>query len=656
MKKQVLLSLPLLTMLVGQAYANTDAELRGAFLLGNTGPALTAACEANIKTIEAGLADIRKLPLNKVNEAGLLARWNQVSATLRSTSGTASLQNATATDKAVRDAGKDCMQKLSGFSTNMYQDEALYQRFQAYKPADAFETGVREDMLDSFVSSGIALPADKRAQFKSLSEQITKLASEFRENVANDEKQVISLTAKQVDGVPAAFLARIPKNDKGEYQFKLNGPARENIATYAKDANVRKQFFVLGNQRGGERNLAILDELQNLRRQQAQLLGYASFADWALKDRMAGNVKTVNDFLADVSQKVVALEKKEIADLESLKKGDPDAFPGKLERWDVAYYQNKLKELDYQLDQNDVRKAFPSQMAVDWMLDVSSKLYGVRFAANSKLPVWHEEVKAYDVFDGNDYVGSFYVDLYPRDDKYGHAAAWGVRSVSTELGSKPVSVLVTNFDRNGLNVNELETLYHEFGHVLHGVLSKTRYAFHGGTAVKRDFVEAPSQMFEEWAFRPETVALMPKPVDKALLGKIKAAQNYGAGMRYARQALFARFDMALTTPEAKGTLATWQAMEKTTLLGHVDGTRFPAAFNHIASGYTAGYYSYMWSEVMALDMRSAFGDNFMDAKVGKRYRDTILARGGEENPAKLVEAFLGRKPNAEAFIKQITGK
>ncbi len=318
---------------------------------------------------------------------------------------------------------------------------------------------------------------------------------------------------------------------------------------------------------------------------------------------------------------------------------------------------------DFCREEAEVRKQFPTQGSVDWLLLVSSRLYGLTFKANAKLPVWHPEVKAYDVYeaDGKTYIGSFYMDLFPRDDKYGHAAAWGVRGVSTQLGAKPVSVLVTNFDKGGLSSDELETLFHEFGHVLHGVLSKTRYSFHAGTNVKRDFVEAPSQMFEEWTRRPEVTRLLTeacascKPVDAALIAKIKAANNYGAGIQYARQRLYASYDMSLVGKDYQAPLASWQALEGATPLGYVPATLFPAGFGHLAGGYAAGYYGYMWSEVMALDMQSAYGNNFMDAKVGAKYRSLILEKGGEVNPMTLVTQFLGRAPNSDAFFAQITG-
>jgi len=670
MVKSAFISLPLVVALSGcfgdggggsepPAQPNTE----GRFLLGSTAKAVQDGCNQALQSAASQLAALRSVPLANVATADLLGRWNTVNQLLDSTANTADLQANTDTDAALRDAALACTEKVSSQYTDMYQDEALYQRMNAVVPADELDALAKRDILKGFEGSGISLDAARRAQFKQLSDDMTTLANEFNANVANDGKITVTLSPAETAGIDAAFLATIPKDAAGNYQFKLNYPNRDNILGYASNEEARRKFYVAFMQRGGSRNITILDELSKKRRQQAQLLGKESFAAWTLEDRMAGTPKAVDDFLATVGSKVEELEKKEIADLTTLKRSETGNAAAKLERWDVTYYQTKVKKQNYALDQAEVRKQFPTQGSVDWLLLVSSRLYGLTFKANTALPVWHPEVKAYDVYeaDGKTYVGSFYMDLFPRDDKYGHAAAWGVRGVSTKLGAKPVSVLVTNFDKGGLSSDELETLFHEFGHVLHGVLSKTRYSFHAGTNVKRDFVEAPSQMFEEWTRRPEVTRLLTeacascKPVDATLIAKIKAANNYGAGIQYARQRLYASYDMSLVGKDYREPLASWQALEGATPLGYVPATLFPAGFGHLAGGYAAGYYGYMWSEVMALDMQSAYGSNFMDPKVGARYRSLILEKGGEANPMTLVTQFLGRAPNNDAFFAQITG-
>ena len=293
----------------------------------------------------------------------------------------------------------------------------------------------------------------------------------------------------------------------------------------------------------------------------------------------------------------------------------------------------------------------------------------------SDAPTWHPDVRVFDVVErdasGKDgaFIGTVYLDLFPRDGKYNHAAAWPVRPVSTLARQKaapgyrtPMAALVTNFDRVGYNQDELETMLHEFGHVMHGILSRTRYADEGGTSVKNDFVEAPSQMFEEWARREDALkffAVVCKDcpqLSHEQIERLQQAHRYGRGSRYARQWLYAAYDMSLTTPHPEESMDAWRQIEGDTPLGTYPGTRFPASFGHLMSGYAAGYYGYMWSEVLALDMLSGFHGKLMNPVDGKRYRTDILSQGGQQPPEKLVEHFLGRAPNNEAFFREINGQ
>jgi thimet oligopeptidase len=259
-------------------------------------------------------------------------------------------------------------------------------------------------------------------------------------------------------------------------------------------------------------------------------------------------------------------------------------------------------------------------------------------------------------------IGGIYLDLYPRDGKYKHAAAWPVRGVSLKAQRKPISALVTNFNRDGLTHDELETLLHEFGHVLHGILSRTEYNQHSGTSVERDFVEAPSQMYEEWASRIESLSLLREhcpdcpEIDESLVKRLTAAAKFGAGIDYGRQWLYAAYDMALSGPAPRRALDVWKEMEAATPMGYVEGTAFPGTFEHIASGYAAGYYGYMWAKVIALDLVSVFGADVMNQSIGRRVREMILSRGSEEPARSLVEQFLGRPVSSEAFFARIRGE
>ena len=293
---------------------------------------------------------------------------------------------------------------------------------------------------------------------------------------------------------------------------------------------------------------------------------------------------------------------------------------------------------------------------------VVERMLGVKYTRVDGVALWHPDVQAYRVSDAatGQPLASLLVDLYPREGKGNGAFVWGFRNGSTRLKRLPQAVLVTNLDRRGLTLEDLgETLLHEFGHSIHNNLSATRNASQGGTNVLHDFVEAPSQMLEDWVYDDAVLGVMQevcascKPVPAELVARARAAKRFGIGVRYARQVLYASFDLGLHRPAAPEPMALWARMEGDTPLGYVPGSIFPAGFGHVAGGYAAGYYGYLWSEVMAADLRTAFAADRLSAAVGKRYRDTILANGGQLPPQELVRSFLGRDSNNQAFFTEL---
>jgi thimet oligopeptidase len=276
--------------------------------------------------------------------------------------------------------------------------------------------------------------------------------------------------------------------------------------------------------------------------------------------------------------------------------------------------------------------------------------------------LWHEEAQTYVVSDAasGKPIAQLYVDLYPRDGKYNHAAVWPLRGSATRINRTPAAALVVNFDRNGLTLDEVETLLHELGHSVHADLSKTRYASVAGTSVVHDFVEAPSQMLEDWVYDKNVLKLMQdvcptcKPVPDAMVAQATAAKHYGKGMLFGRQHLYASYDLALYQQAKPEPLALWARMEGATPLGYVPGTMFPAGFAHIAGdGYAAGYYGYLWSLVVAMDLRTAFAADKLSPEVGKRYRELVLGQGAQKPAPELVKDFLGRESNSQAFFEYL---
>jgi thimet oligopeptidase len=600
------------------------------------------------------------------------------------------LQNA-APDAELRAAAQACLEQLVPFGTELFQSAKLYARVAALQPGEAQDASYRQWLIEQFEDAGATLPEDQRAQVKAIQDELNTLSLRFQRNV-NDVTATVAVSPAEAEGLGEDWRQARRRDDVGNYLVGMDYPSFGPFMELAADAQARKRVWMEFQNRAGAANLELMDRALQLRWQLAQCYGYPDYATFALRRKMAGSPQAVTEFLQSVKAAVDRVEARELEELRHEKALVSDAGGGAaadasapggvtVERWDLGYLQQRIKRSRYNVDQEALRAYFPTDAAVRFVMRVAEKLYGIRFVARDE-PVWHADVRYYEVrerraesgggatdapspasggFAGK-ILGAIYLDLFPRAGKFSHAAVFGVRRGSVLAGQNPIKALVCNFNDKGLTPAELETLFHEFGHALHGVLSRARYADQSGTAVRQDFVEAPSIMFEEWARReislrgfaevcPQCPAL-----DSQLIAQMAAARNFGAGIRYARQWLFAAYDLALHTGAPVGALAAWERMEGATRLGHVPGTMMPASFSHLMGGYEAGYYSYMWSEVLALDMLSAFQGNLLDPVVGQRYRRSILEPGGSRPPQELVEEFLARKPNSQAFYAEITGQ
>ena len=577
------------------------------------------------------------------------------------------LQNA-APEKETRAAALACLEKLVPFSTELFQSTKLYARVKALKATQPEDVAYQRLLLENFEDAGASLPDDQREQVKRIQDELGTLGLRFRKNV-NDVDTTVALTPAEVEGLPQDWRAARSRDAAGNFLVSLDYPCYGPFMEMAVNSDARRRVWTAFQNRAAPQNLELLDRALVLRSQLAQIYGYPDFATFSLRRKMAGSPKAVADFLLSVKSAVDEVEARELEDLRQEKAallGVPAELV-RLERWDVAFLQRRVQLARFNVDPEALRAQLPTEPATRFVMRIAEKLYGIRFVAR-EVPVWHPSVRYYEVHEAlangeaGALIGGIYLDLYPREGKFSHAAAFGIRNGSVLANQHPIKALVCNFNSKGLTPGELATLTHEFGHVLHGVLSRTRYADQSGTAVRWDFVEVPSLMFEEWARRPQSLAVFAQvcpectPLTAQQIDQVAAARQFGAGMRYARQWLFASYDLALHTGAPKSALATWEQMETASRLGHVADTMMPASFTHVMGGYEAGYYGYMWSEVLALDMLSAFGGNLLDPAVGRRYRRTILEPGGSRPPQELVEEFLGRKPSPDAFFAEITGK
>lgn len=624
-------------------------------------PTISARCEPELSRLRSMAREMESR-----REAGdVLGEFNRLSIAGGDFVRPISLMSSLSPDKATRDAAKECLQKFSALTTELYQSRPLFLRVEALKPRDQIDRQYRETLLENFDDSGASLPPDKQARVRQINEELTKLALAFRKGVDEDPTRVV-ITPAEAKGMPEAWVKARQRDDAGNLVLDLEYPTVFPFLSNAESEPARQRVWVAFQNRGGVANIERLDRAVVLRHDLAQIYGFPDYPTFVLRRRMAGTPAAVNDFLDRVRGTVLEQEKRELAELRADKAallGKPVAEV-KLNQWDTGFHAQRIRRARYDVDQEALRAYFPTDASVRFAIRIAEKLYGLEFV-EADVPRWHPDVRYYDVFDRaadgtRRFVGGVYLDLFPRAGKYSHAAAAPTYPASTFAKRAPASVMMANFNRQGLNTSELRTLFHEFGHVLHGVLSTARYVDLAGTAVKRDFVEAPSQMFEEWARRPETLAVLAEVCPQCprlgveQIQRIEDARRFGRGMRYSGQWQYATFDMRLYGGAPKSSLDTWIELERTLPLGYVEGTLKPANFAHVMSGYPAGYYGYLWSEVLAFDMLSGFAGRLLDPAVGRRYRQMILARGGEQPPQKLVEAFLGRAPSPDAFFADLT--
>jgi thimet oligopeptidase len=627
---------------------------------------LPGHCERGLAKLGDQVKHIGTLPAARPEDGSkVFGEWNQLQIAIEDLQGPIEILNNVSPDPKVRANAEICLVAITRFATNLLQNKTLYARFKVVIPHDPIETKLRKNILENFEDTGVALPAVKRKRMNAIFGRLDELSKEFARTI-RDNNQKLVFTPQELNGLPPSYLAAAKRDDQGNFVLGFDYPSYNPFMEYADDAAARKRYQIAFANRGTPKNLGTLKEAMDLRHEMAGLFGLSNYADFVIHRKMAGDAATVNRFLNEVGDTVKQVEDRELNELHTyrMQVAGITAEQAKIERWDVGYWQQKLKAARYAIDQNALRRYFPTSAVIPWVMQISSTLYGIEFRP-AVVPLWHPDVQFYDVIDSasKHRIAGIYLDLFPREGKYGHAAVWPVRGASTLAQRTPISVLVTNFDRTGLDSDELETLVHEFGHVLHGVLSHTRYVAQSGTSVEGDFVEAPSQMYEEWARSQEPLAMIASycspacpAVDSELVNRLHAAHNYGRGIRYARQLLYARYDMQIHGDKPGDPLTTWDQMEGATLLGHVPETQFPGQFDHLMNGYGAGYYGYMWSEVLALDMLSRYHGNLMDPAVGRRYRNTILARGSEATGSQLVQDFLGRAPSNKAFFDEITGQ
>lgn len=524
------------------------------------------------------------------------------------------------------------------------------------------------DLMKGYARMGFDLPKAKFAKLKANIKTLGKLGLAFDRNL-NEYKDHILVTEAELDGLPGTYRANLAKvGDK--FKITLAYPDVFPYMAGAHDEERRRELFGKLVRKGGAKNVAILKKMFRLRAENARLLGYPTHADFQTELRMAKSAKNVWRFIKDLERRT----KKQVAEDLAMFKADKRRRTGNtkavLGAHDIGYLFKQIRKEKYDIDSDVVKEYFPFEHVKQATLNAYQTLLGVVFKRRSGVTLWHPDVQLYDLYDASgEYLSSFILDLYPREGKYGHACASELTYGRQEgaLYRAPLAAMLANFPKPSatnpslMSHGEVETFFHEFGHIMHFTLTTARYSAQSGFSVAMDFVEAPSQMLENWVWDASMLTRLSKhyktgrSMPKDLIKRIIDARLFGEAWSVRNQLVLASLDLIIHTKGAKDPVALYAELNKK-LIGIAPPKRqlWLAGFGHIAHGYDAGYYSYLWSKVYADDMFSRFAkEGILNPKTGREYRHWILEKGSSMEEMDLVKGFLSRKPNNKAFLKSI---
>jgi thimet oligopeptidase len=577
----------------------------------------------------------------------------------------AGLMESVHPDSAFRATAEAVTQEVDKFATELGLNRALYEAVAAVpeKGLDAETKHLRAKALRDFRRSGVDRDDATRAKLTALNERLTLLSQSFSRNIRNDRRSFTVDSAEELKGLPEDFVKAHPAGADGKITITIETPDYLPVMRYAQSPKLREKMRMERMNRAYPSNIAVLDSILQTRHELATTLGYPHWADYITEDKMIGSASNVASFLERLSKLVVAAARDEYqVYLARKREDDPNATA--VEQWESAYYGQLIRKRDFDFDAQAARPYFAFANVKKGLMETMATIFAVRFQKVENARVWHPSVEAYEVYEGNKLIGRFFLDLHPRENKFDHAAQFGIRK-GVRGRQLPEATLVCNFpggkegDPGLMEHSDVETFFHEFGHLLHTMFSgSSRWESQSGTSVERDFVEAPSQILEEWAWDPKVLTTFAKhyqtgePIPAEMVAKMRRADTFGRAIDVAFQVFYANVSLNIYNKDPKdvNTDAVVAKYEQELVpFPATPNTHMQASFGHL-DGYSAVYYTYQWSLVIAKDLFSKFDrNNLLDPTVPTRYRKTVLAPGGSRPAAETVRAFLGRDFNYDAY-------
>jgi thimet oligopeptidase len=587
----------------------------------------------------------------------------------------------TSPDTDLRNAASETMKRFEEAEIEFNYREDIYLKLKAFADSDPIlppeDQRLMDDILMEFRRLGYDLALEERQKAEALKKRLTDISSDFIDNI-RESKQSLFFSAEELKGLPASFLASV-ETPEGTFEIKSNVTNHvSNIYKFAESETTRQKVYIARMSRTMESNIDLLKEMVTLRSQLAKTLGYQTWADYRIETRMAKDGDTAVHFLNDLVERMEPKFQSEVSELLSLKKEDTQNPEAILNCWDVSYYQEKQNQILYELDAEKLKDFFPYEKCVRGLFQVYETIFGIEITEIENPTLWDPNVSLYVVTDveSEKPLGLFYIDPFPREGKYNHFAKFDVINgalLADGTYQRATVALVCNFptpEENQpslLSFSQVESLFHEFGHAMHSILSESKYNRFSGTSVPRDFVETPAQVMEYWLREAEILNLFAanwqdQSIELPLswIEKINQAQKAHAGIAYRKQMALALIDMTLhhqtdIDETAQNLVEITNDIAAKVAFPFPEGTAFVAAFGHL-DGYDAGYYGYAWADVIAADFAQQFRDapeGFLDKEVGMRLRKEVFEKGNSRDINESVRRFLGREPEMDAFVESI---